>query len=238
MNIRRLTRSAVFVVIAIVAILSIFVQAASAGEIRDPTVFRDRVAFRGSTGPDFDATAKFSIGGTAYTGTVDQLNQAAAVGWTATGNIAVGNLTNAAGSLGASIGGNIPVGSLTNAAGSLGASIGGNIPVASLTNGAGSLGGSIGGNIPVASLTNAAGSIGASIGGNIPVAAVTNAARTIGASIGGNIPAAAMTNAIKWAVTNIWGAAVYSGTITNFDGTAITSVLVFVDGMLTTKTDL
>lgn len=56
--------------ISIIAIASIL-QAAT---ITEPTTFRDRVMFRGSTGPDFDADNKFSIGGTAVTRTADEIN--------------------------------------------------------------------------------------------------------------------------------------------------------------------
>jgi hypothetical protein len=160
------------VVVTIVSMLSVLCQAA---EVTSPTTFRDRVMFRGSTGPDFDADNKFSIGGTKVTKTAAEINALNA---------------------GASITGNIPVASITNAAGTVGASIGGNIPVAAITNAAGSVGGSIGGNIPVAAVTNAAGTLGASIGGNIPVASITNAAGTLGSSIGGNIAKSALTNAI------------------------------------------
>lgn len=149
MNSRKLGFS--FVVIAIVAIFAIFAQAAT---ITEPTTFRDRVVFRGSTGPDFDTDNKFSIGGTKVTKTAAELN-AVNAGASITGNIPVASITNAAGSVGASIGGNIPVAAITNAAGSVGASIGGNIPEAALTNAAASLGDNLGGSIPVACITNA-----------------------------------------------------------------------------------
>jgi hypothetical protein len=59
------------VVVSIVSMLSVLCQAA---EVTSPTTFRDRVMFRGSTGPDFDADNKFSIGGTQVTPTAAELN--------------------------------------------------------------------------------------------------------------------------------------------------------------------
>ncbi|MEI7879847.1 MAG: hypothetical protein WCI95_03120 [bacterium] len=58
--------------ISIIAIASI-VQAAT---VTEPTTFRDRVVFRGSTGPDFDADNSFSIGQVKVTATAAQLNAA------------------------------------------------------------------------------------------------------------------------------------------------------------------
>jgi prepilin-type N-terminal cleavage/methylation domain-containing protein len=59
------------VVVAIVSMLSVLCQAA---EVTSPTTFRDRVMFRGSTGPDFDADNKFSIGGTKVTASASELS--------------------------------------------------------------------------------------------------------------------------------------------------------------------
>jgi len=61
---------------SIVALCFIGVFSALAGTVTEPTVFRDTVKFRGSTGPDFDSTAAFSIGGTKVTSTAAQLNAA------------------------------------------------------------------------------------------------------------------------------------------------------------------
>ena len=59
------------VVVTIVSMLSVLCQAA---EVTSPTTFRDRVMFRGSTGPDFDADNKFSIGGTKVTASAAELS--------------------------------------------------------------------------------------------------------------------------------------------------------------------
>uniref|UniRef100_A0A6M3L947 Uncharacterized protein n=1 Tax=viral metagenome TaxID=1070528 RepID=A0A6M3L947_9ZZZZ len=74
MNTRRFSFSAL---IAIVCLISWLAPVLFAGTITEPTTFRDRVVFRGSTGPDFDADNKFSIGGVAVTATAAQLNSAA-----------------------------------------------------------------------------------------------------------------------------------------------------------------
>ena len=62
------------VVVTIVSMLSVLCQAA---EVTSPTTFRDRVMFRGSTSPDFDADNKFSIGGVKVTATAAQIDSAA-----------------------------------------------------------------------------------------------------------------------------------------------------------------
>lgn len=63
-------------VIAAISVMSVAVHAAT---ITEPTTFRDRVMFRGSTGPDFDAGNSFSIGGTKVTATAAGLNAVGAV---------------------------------------------------------------------------------------------------------------------------------------------------------------
>lgn len=81
--------------IAIIFIIGLIFQATvNAGTVTEPTVFRDRVSFRGSTAPDFDADNKFSIGGTAVTKTAAELNTVNA-GASITGNIPVAAITNA-----------------------------------------------------------------------------------------------------------------------------------------------
>lgn len=106
--------------ISIIAIASIL-QAAS---VTEPTTFRDRVVFRGSTGPDFDADNKFSIGQVPVTVTAAQLN-AAGNGAVTNGTIdtfvvtnltVVTTLTAPTGSINAvTLNGNVLVGRLTNA---------------------------------------------------------------------------------------------------------------------------
>lgn len=71
MKTRGLTLASLFVIACILAILAPILMA---GTITEPTVFRDRVMFRGSTGPDFDADNSFSIGGVKVTKTAAQLN--------------------------------------------------------------------------------------------------------------------------------------------------------------------
>jgi hypothetical protein len=106
--------------ISIIAIASI-VQAAS---ITEPTTFRDRVMFRGSTGPDFDADNKFSIGQVQVTATAAQLNAAGAGAVTngaidtfvVTNLTAVTGFTAPTGSINAvTLNGHVLVGRLTNA---------------------------------------------------------------------------------------------------------------------------
>lgn len=65
------------VVIAIISTICLVCRPVYAGTVTEPTVFRDRVSFRGSTGPDFDADNSFSIGGTKVEATAAQLNSAA-----------------------------------------------------------------------------------------------------------------------------------------------------------------
>lgn len=73
MNTRLSKLASVFAVIAMIAILAPILFA---GTVTEPTTFRDRVMFRGSTGPDFDADNKFSIGGAAVTVTAAEINAA------------------------------------------------------------------------------------------------------------------------------------------------------------------
>lgn len=106
--------------IATIAIAGIL-QAAT---ITEPTTFRDVVKFRGSTGPDFDADNKFSIGQVKVTATAAQLN-AAGNGAVTNGTIdtfvvtnltAVTTVTFPSASLGAAaLSGNIAVARMTNA---------------------------------------------------------------------------------------------------------------------------
>jgi len=63
------------VVVTIVSMLSVLCQAE---EVTHPMVFRDRVSFRGSTGPDFDSANIFSIGGTKVTVDAATINSIAA----------------------------------------------------------------------------------------------------------------------------------------------------------------
>ncbi len=59
------------VVVTITSMLSVLCQAE---EVTHPTTFRDRVMFRGGTGPDFDSANIFSIGGTKVTSSAAELN--------------------------------------------------------------------------------------------------------------------------------------------------------------------
>ena len=78
MNSRKLGFSIVGLLIVIAIFSIVGILTVKAGTITEPTVFRDRVSFRGSTGPDFDSGNVFSIGGTKVTATADQLTAAAA----------------------------------------------------------------------------------------------------------------------------------------------------------------
>ena len=60
--------------LVIISIVSMIVMPCMAEEVTHPTTFRDRVMFRGSTGPDFDASNIFSIGGTKVTPSAAELN--------------------------------------------------------------------------------------------------------------------------------------------------------------------
>ena len=60
--------------IVVVFIVSIFASTLMAEEVTHPMAFRDRVMFRGSTGPDFDASNIYSIGGTKVTSSAAELN--------------------------------------------------------------------------------------------------------------------------------------------------------------------
>ena len=67
----------ILVIVAIIAVVGASITDCQAGSVTEPTVFRDRVAFRGSTGPDFDSVNVFSIGGTKVEATAAQLSAAA-----------------------------------------------------------------------------------------------------------------------------------------------------------------
>lgn len=107
--------ASLFVIIAVFSLLTMIAQAAT---ITEPTVFRDTVKFRGSTGPDFDSNNSFSIGGTKVTATAAELNAVTAdvtalEGATGVLNTAVSALNGATGVL------NTAVGALNGATGVL-----------------------------------------------------------------------------------------------------------------------